>query len=222
MRREETAALVRASGLPENLKVYLTAALRRGRGFSFTPALKRDPAAFLAACGRLLSGASAALGRPEDELLFCTGFGPSNLAPHRLEAAFAELAAAIFLDVQGFDGIELIGTCEGRTADISARKGGRRWAFEVRCLSAEGELDAELLAGKYGDKFPQAAAALKREGISAAAVLLVREPLACASFRADGRLHSLCAAALLPAAKKKTAVHLCVLDRGLFGASPAW
>jgi hypothetical protein len=221
MRREAILALLAGSALPEGLKSYLAAALRRGRGFSFTQELKRDPEAFLASCGRLLGAASRALGRPGEELLFATGFGLANLAPHRLEAAFAELRAALFLHGQGFSCVELVGTCARPSADLSAEKDGLRWAFEVRCLSAEGELDAGLLAGKYQDKLPQAGAALKRRGFDRAAVVLVRGPLAPGTFRAEPALEALAAAAL-PAEKRKTAVRLCLLDRGRFGVSAAW
>lgn len=220
MKREELSSLVGASALPAGLKAYLAAALKRRRPFSFTAALKKEPRLFLAAAGRLLGGAAAALGRPEEELLFATGFDPANLAPQRLEAAFAELQAALLLAGEGFSPIELIGTNSGRTADISAAKAGLRWAFEVRCLSAGGRLDAGLLAGKFRAKLPQAGNALKKYGFDRAAVVLVRSPWSFGGFSADPALAALAAGALPE--KKRPAVHLCLLDRGRFGVCPPW
>lgn len=221
MKREEIAGLVGACALPEGLKAYLAAALKRRRPFSFTAALKKDPAIFLASAGRLLAGASAALGRPEAQALFATGFDPANLAPQRLEAAFAELLAAMLLRGEGFSSIELIGTNSGRTADVSAARDGLRWAFEVRCLSAPGRLDAGLLTGKFRSKLPQAANALKKYGFDRAAVVLVRSPWDSDGFVPDPALAALAADARARG-KKKPAAHLCVLDRGRFGVAPRW
>lgn len=221
MRREELAGLVAASGLPAGLKSHLAAALARGRPFSFTAALKGDPRGFLRSASRLLAGAAAALGRPPEEVLFATGFRPSNLAPRRLEAAFAELLAAMLLREEGFSSIELIGTNGGRTADLSAVKAGLRWAFEVRCLSAGGRLDAELLAGKFRSKLPQARNALKKYAFDRSAVALVRAPLDFEDFTADPGLAALAAAAC-PPEKRRPAAHLCVVDRGRFGVVPRW
>lgn len=221
MKRAEIAALVAGSALPEALKAYLAAALKRGRPFSFTAALKKDPQAFLAAAAGLLAGAAAALGRPSEEVLFATGFEPSNLAPQRLEAAFAELQAALLLRAEGFAEIELIGTASGRTADISAFRNGLRWAFEVRCLSAAGRLDGALLEGKFRSKLPQARNALKKYGFDRAAVALVRSPWLFGGFSADPGLAALAAAAC-PTEKKRPAAHLCILDRGRFGVCPPW
>lgn len=221
MRREELSVLVGASALPEGLKAYLAAALSRGRPFSFTAALKKDPRRFIASAAGLLAGAAAALGRPPGEVLFATGFEPSNLAPRRLEAAFAELLAAMLLRSEGFSGIELIGPNSGRTADLSAARDGLRWAFEVRCLAAAGELDGALLAGKFRSKLPQARNALKKYGFDRAAVALVRSPLLFEGFSPDPAVAAL-AAASCPPAKSRPAAHLCIVDRGRFGVCPPW
>lgn len=221
MKRPEIAALIAGSGLPEGLKTYLASALRRGRPFSFTAALKKEPAGFVGAVARLLAGAAAALGRPPGEVLFATGFDGSNLAPHRLEAALAELLAVLLLREQGFSELELIGTNSGRTADIAARKDGLRWAFEVRCLSAGGKLDGELLGGKFDRKLPQARNAMKKYGFDRAAVVLAREPWRFAGFEPDPALAALAAAAR-PPGKRQEAVHLCLADRGRFGVYPCW
>lgn len=221
MKRPEIAALIAGSGLPEELKAYLACALRRGRPFSFTAALKKEPAGFLAAVTRLLAGASAALGRPAGEVLFATGFEASNLAPHRLEAALAELLAVLLLREQGFSELRLIGTNSGRTADISGSKDGLRWAFEVRCLSAGKKLDGELLGGKFDRKLPQASNAIKKYGFDRAGVVLAREPWRFADFEADPGLAALAEAAR-PPEKRQAVVHLCLADRGRFGVYPRW
>lgn len=221
MRRRPALPAVAASGLPPALKLYLASAACRGRRFSFGPALKKDQAAFAAAVERLVAGAAAVLGCPGEEALFRTGFGANNMAPHRLEAALAELAAVLFLRAAGFSDISLVAPGPGRTVDISAVKDGLKWAAEVRCLTAAGASGAKLLGGKFEVKLPQARNAVKKYGFDRAAVVLVREPWGFVDFAADHELEALARAAYA-LARRPGPCALCLLDGGRSGVYPAW
>jgi len=220
MKKPSASDAVAASALPAEVKLYLAAALRRRLPFSLKPALRKDPRGVSAAAARLVAGSAAALGCSGAEALFATGFDPANMAPHRLEAALAELAAVLLLRREGFSGLELIRPNSGRTADISAEKSGLRWAFEVRSLQAGPAASAALLAGKFRAKLPQAKNAMKKYGFDRAAVILVREPWA-EGLAPDPGLAALAAAACA-AEMKKPAAHVCLLDRGRFGVHPPW
>ena len=210
-RRRAALPAVAASGLPPALKLYLSSAACRGRRFSFGPALKKDQAAFAAAVERLVSEAA----------LFRTGFGSNNMAPHRLEAALAELLAVLFLRAAGFSGISLIAPGPGRTADIAAVKDGLKWAAEVRCLAAGGVFGAELLGGKFESKLPQARNAVKKYGFDRGLVVLVREPWNFKAFVSDRRLAELAREAYALAERPGSA-RLCLLDAEGSGVYPAW
>lgn len=220
-RRRAALPAVAASGLPPALKLYLASAACRARRFSFGPALKKDQAAFAAAVERLVSEAAGVLGCSGEEALFLTGFGANNMAPHRLEAALAELLAVLFLRAAGFSGIGLIAPGPGRTADIAAVKDGLKWAAEVRCLTAGGVFDAELLGGKFGSKLPQARNAVKKYGFDRGLVVLVREPWNFKAFAPDQRLAELAREAY-SLAERPGSARLCLLDAEGSGVYPAW
>jgi len=222
MKKAVLRGLIDAAGLPPGLKLYLLGMLERKAVCSLRAPLKKDPAGFLSALGGLLAGGSLALACAEEEVLFATGFDAKNLAPDRLEAALAEILAALFLAGEGFEDLELIKPNRGRTADIAAARAGFAYAFEVRCLKGGGgRLDAGLLGGKYDRKFPQARNAVKKYGFDKAAVVFVREPCCFKSFVREPELTEL-AREVYEGKKSPRAAHVCVLDRGRCGVYPPW
>ncbi len=222
MKKAELTGLIAASSLPDGLKLYLQAMVSHKAPCSLRGGLRKDPAGFIATLSRLLAGGSMALGCSAQTALFATGFDVKNLAPNRLEAALAEILAALFLRGEGFAELKLIEPDLGRTADIAALRGGLSYAFEVRCLkSGGGPLGADLLVNKYDKKFPQARNAIKKYGFDRAGVVFVREPCAFAGFAADPELEGL-AHEVYSQKKSPRAAHICLLDRGRAGFYPPW
>ena len=214
--------LVDSSALPVELKVYLSGVLAGNLPSSLRETLKKDPEGFLAGAGGLLREAGLALGCAGDEALSRSGFDANNLAPDRLEAALAEMLALVFLRSEGFSRLGFIGRGSGKTADISAARGGLRYAFEV-CSARTGaaDLSVDFLELKYDKKIRQARASGKKGGLDRAGFILVSGPLFFSGFRPDGRLAGL-ARGLYERKNRPPATHLCLLAGGGAAVFPEW
>ncbi len=214
--------LVSASDLPEALRVYLSRFLSKNLPFSLKAALKKDPDGFLAGAAGLLREAGLALGCPGEKALCLSGFDPNNLAPDRLEAALAELLAVVFLRSEGFTGPGFIGRGAGKTADISASRGGFDYAFEVcSARTAAAGLTVDLLERKYDKKIRQAKASGKKRGLHRVGLVLLAGPLFFSGFGPDERLAGL-ARGLYERKKSPSATHICLLAGGRAAIVPAW
>lgn len=214
--------LVDGSDLPPALKLYLRGVLAANLPFSLREALKKDPAAFLAGAGALLREAGLALGRGGEEALSLGGFDGNNLAPDRLEAALAEMAALVFLRSEGFSRLAFIRRGVGKTADISAERGGLRYAFEV-CSARTGKegLSVDFLELKYDKKIKQARASGKKDGLGRAGFILVSGPPSFSGTGPDLRLTGL-ARDLYERKNRPPATHICLLAGGGAAVFPGW
>jgi len=219
------AGLIRsvdASALPAALKSYLRGVLAGNLPSSLREALKKDPEGFLSgACG-LLREAGLALGCAGDEALARSGFDGNNLAPDRLEAALAEMLALVFLRSEGFSRLGFIGRGAGKTADLSASRGGLNYAFEVcSARTAEADLSVDFLELKYDKKIRQARASGKKGGLDRAGLILVSGPPSFSGFGPDGRLAGL-ARGLYERKNRPSATHICLLAGGRASVFPGW
>lgn len=168
----------------------------------------------------LLRRAGEILGLPPERLLFETGCRP-GCAGRRLEAALAELEAAVSLAGQGFTAVRLLPPTQRLTADLAAERGGLGYALEVRRVGAKSSLCAgglrpgRVLAAKAAAKLRQASATRKRGGLARGGVVLVLaagcpgEPLALAREAWEG--------AGAPAGS-----HVCVVAGERCGVWPPW
>jgi hypothetical protein len=214
--------LVAASSLPEGVKEYLAAPASGGS--QLRKALKADPAGTINGLERLLGEAAGILGLGADTVLFVTGFDGNNLAGDRLDAALAELGAALFLRGEGFMELRLVERAAGRTADISGFRNGERYAFEVcrvrggafACVPAQ----AKQLSVKYAAKKAQLAAYCKKTGCRAGGVILVTGMPAFESFTADPRLEELAEAVRVGLSGSLPPV--CLLCGGSCAVFPPW
>jgi hypothetical protein len=222
MRKAELARLIGASSLPEGVKRYL-AAPAAGNS-QLRKALKADPAGALAGLEGLLGEAAGILGLTAESVLFVTGFDGNNLAGDRLDAALAELGAAVFLRAAGFGGLRLIERAQGRTADIAGLRGGVVHAFEV-CrvrgeVFSEGPAQVKLLAAKYAAKRTQLAAYCKKAGCSAGAVIFVTGATARGGFAPELRLAALAEQVSCGLGGNRPPV--CLLCGRGYGVFPPW
>lgn len=148
-----------ASGLPPAVRLCLA-----GAGPALRAGARRDPG-FLAGLGAFLAAAGDALGLGAPEALCFSGYRPGDATPGRLEAALAELGAALLLRAEGFTGIRPVARAAGRTADLRAERGGSEYYFEVRFVGGElGPAPERRLAAKFRSKAPQVRTSLKRSG----------------------------------------------------------
>lgn len=214
--------LVDASALPAALKAYLSRVLGGNLPLSLKETLKKDPDAFLAGVSGLLREGGLTLGRGGDEALALSGFDANNLAPDRLEAALAEMTALVFLRSEGFSRLGFIGRGVGKTADISAARGGLRYAFEV-CSARTGKegLSVAFLELKYDKKIRQARASGKKDGLDRAGFILVSGPPSFSGAGPDERLAGL-ARGLYERKNRPPATHICLLAGGGAAVFPAW
>jgi len=214
--------LIGASALPAALKAYLGGVLARNLPSSLRAALKKDPEGFIAGAGGLLRGAGLALGCAGDEALSRSGFDGNNLAPDRLEAALAEMLALAFLRSEGFFSLGFIGRGAGKTADISASRGGLNYAFEVcSARTAEADLSVDFLELKYDKKIRQARASGKKGGLDRAGLILVAGPPSFSGFIPDERLAGL-ARGLYERKNRPPSTHICLLAGGGGAVFPGW
>lgn len=223
MDKAATLKLIAASGLPEGVKKYLSAPASGGS--QLRKELKANPAGTIKGLERLLGEAAGILGLDADTVLFVTGFDGNNLAGDRLDAALAELGAALFLRGEGFTDLRLIERSAGRTADISGLRHGERYAFEVCRVRGEafvpGPAQAKQLGVKYRAKKAQLAAYCKRSGCLAGGVILVAGPAAFSVFEADPLLAGL-AAAVPGQGRAPGLTPVCLLCRGGAAVFPSW
>jgi hypothetical protein len=222
MNRAGLLELLAASGLPEGVKKYL--ALSAGPS-QLRRSLKADAAGTLAGLERLLGEAAGILGLRADAVLFVTGFDGNNLAGDRLDAALAELRAAVFLRGEGFSGLALVERARGRTADLCGARNGREYAFEVCRVRGEsfgsGAARAGALREKYAAKKAQLSAYCKRSGCLPGGVILVTGPAEFTELAPDAALGALAAAVLGPGPGPGLPP-LCLLCRGGAAVYPAW
>lgn len=90
-----------------------------------------NPEMVIPAVNSMFRTASRITGLDSDEILRRTDFHPNDVAPERIESAFAEVRAINFLDVEGFVDIEPLRAGKGKKADISARREHTPYAVEV-------------------------------------------------------------------------------------------
>lgn len=225
--------------LPLQVKEYLSAFADSGADSEFRRALKADPARLLADISRLIDRAAAVTGILREAVLFATGFHPGNLAPVRLEAALAELRAADFLAGESFSAVCLVPGARGKTADITASRGGNTYAFEVRCVTGfrgsapasffdkegrlrpAGEKAVALLVKKYRKKMPQAAVSKKKAGLSHCGLVLVTSINDFSPFNETNGMKTL-AKAVYERTGSRPGEHICLLAGGQAAVFPDW
>lgn len=183
-------------------------------------ALKKDPA-LAAAIEDLLSRAGALLGRPAGDVLFCTGFERGDRTPGRLDAALAELGAALFLAQEGFTDIGPVARSAGRTADLAAARGGAAYLFEVRLVRGGfgGNVPARLSA-KCEKKSAQLRAGLKKSGAALGGIVFVGGLPCTGGFRRSAALEGLAAQVVVPA--RRRGLHVCLLSGCETAVVPPW
>lgn len=200
------------AGLPPAVSGCLRAA-----GKEFRAAARKDPEGFGRELRLLLQAAAGLFGCTAEEALFLTGFDKNDTTPARLEAALAELRAAVFLESEGFSGIRPLARSAGKTADLAAERGGRRYVFEVRWVSGGFGADAvRRLKAKCRRKAAQAGTAAKKSGASARGVVLVEGVRSGAGSSA--RLAET-ALAVSPAAN---GAHVCLISGRGSAVCPPW
>ncbi|MGD9643628.1 MAG: hypothetical protein AB7V08_12920 [Elusimicrobiales bacterium] len=183
-------------------------------------ALRRDPAA-AGRLNELLSSAGALFGCQAGEALFYTGFDRDDATPGRLDAALAELRAALFLAGEGFTGVRPLGRAECRTADLAAARGGEEYLFEVRWVSGGFGADAvKKLSAKCERKGVQLRAALKRAPGGRGGIIFVAGPLFAASALSAPGLAA--AAREVCAAQTRPGLHICLLAGDAAAVCPPW
>lgn len=207
--------LLAAADLPPAVSGCLAAA-----GPELRAALKGDPS-LIKKLKKFLDAAGAVLGLPAGTALFSTGFAPGDRTPGRLEAALAELRAALFLRSEGFDGIRAVERAAGKTADLRARRNGMEYFFEVRRVT--GSLDGDpvkRLAAKLEKKSAQVRTTLKRHGGSAGGIIFAAGPLDLGAFRRSRALLETARAA--HSSQARPGLHVCLLEGGGCAVFPPW
>jgi hypothetical protein len=222
MKKEGLLKLIGDSALPAALKAYLAGMLVRKLPSSLREALKKEPEAFLAGTAGLLREAGLALGCSGGEALARSGFDAANLAADRLEAALAELLAVVFLRSEGFSALGFIRRGIGKTADISAERGGLHYAFEVcSTRTAAGALSLDFLELKYDKKIRQAKVSSKKRGPGRACLVLAAGPVSFRGFFPDEELAAL-ARGLYERKNRPLNTHICLLAGGRAAVFPPW
>lgn len=202
-----------ASGLPPAVRLCLANA-----GPALRAAERRDPG-FFDALGEFLSASGEALGLPPGEALGASGYLAGDATPGRLEAALAELRAALFLRCEGFSEIKAVPRAAGRTADLSALRGGAEYHFEVRFVGEE--LGAvKRLAAKFGCKSAQVRTSLKRRGGGRGGVIFVAGLPRAGALKAAPALAA--AAEAVHAACGEKRLHVCLIEGERCAVYPPW
>lgn len=192
----------------------------RAAGPELRAALKKDPS-LAVEIEELLSRAGALLGRPAGDVLFCTGFERGDSTPGRLDAALAELGAALFLAQEGFAGIGPVARSAGRTADLAATRGGAAYLFEVRLVRGGfGANAAARLSAKCEKKAVQLRAGLKKSGAALGGMIFVGGLPCTGGFRRSVALEAVAAQVVVPA--RRRGLHVCLLSGCEFAVFPAW
>lgn len=222
MNKTDLVQFISGSSLPDPLKAYLGGVLAKNLPLSLRGALKKDPDRFVTGVCGLLREAGLALGCAGDKALFLSGFNGNNLAPDRFEAALAEMLAVVFLRSEGFSGLRFFSRGRGKTADISAARGGLAYAFEVcSARTAASGLSVDFLELKYDKKIKQARASGKKGGLDRAGLVLVAGPQFFSGFGPDERLAAL-ARGLYERKNCPRATHICLLAGGRAAVFPPW
>jgi hypothetical protein len=222
MDRAGILKFIAACGLPEGVKACLASTSAAKEGSALKKALRKDPAGLLAGIEGLLRGAAAILGVPEETSLFVTGFNANNRAPDRFEAALAELRAAVFLGGQGFTGLKQVEQTGSRSADLSGKRGGLVYVFEVCRLRDTGEpAGTERLRAKYAKKIRQVKVSRKKYGCALGGLVLLDGPLGFGPLVPDPALLSL-AAEVSPVKDRAGSEYLCLLRGNGYAVWPDW
>lgn len=204
------------AALPAPVRACLKAA-----GPGLKAAARKDPPGFAKELLGLLNSAAAALNSAPAEVLFLTGFDSCDGTPGRLDAALAELRAALFLRHEGFEDIRPVARAAGRTADLAASRGGREYLFEVRWVRGGfGAGAAARLSAKCEKKSAQLRAGLKRSGAELGGIIFVGEPLGFGKFRDSLELAAVAAAVTVPA--RRRGLHVCLVSGWDTAVSPPW
>ncbi|MDD2805727.1 MAG: hypothetical protein PHV33_09240 [Elusimicrobiales bacterium] len=203
------------SGLPPAVRLSLAAA-----GPELRAAARRDPG-FFAGLEAFFSAVSGALGLPPEKALCASGYLPGDATPGRLEAALAELSAALFLRGEGFSGIAAVPRAAGRTADLRAARRGLEYDFEVRFVGVDlGEGAVKRLAAKFRSKAAQVKTSMKRRGGGRGGVVFVAGLPFAGGLTPAARLAATAAAVSAACGEKK--IHICIVDGGGCAVFPAW
>lgn len=207
------------SALPGPVRACLKAA-----GPGLRAAAKKDPARFSKNISALLAAAAAALACGAPEALFLTGFEAGDCTPGRLDAALAELRAAVFLRAEGFSEICAVPRSAGKTADLRARRGGEDYLFEVRWVrggfggGAAGKLSAKCLK-----KAAQLRAGLKKTGAGRGGIIFAGEPLGFGRFRPSAALAAAAAAVTVPPRSGRAGnISVCLISGDEAAVFPPW
>lgn len=183
-------------------------------------ALRKAPA-LAAEIEELLSRAGALFGCPAGDVLFCTGFERGDATPGRLDAALAELGAALFLAGEGFTGLKPVGRTAGRTADLSALRNGEIYLFEVRQVRGGfGPGAAEKLSAKCLKKSAQLRSGLKSAGAGRGGLVFVAGLPCAGPFRRSAALTAAAAEVKVP--PRRTRLQVCLLSGPEAGVFPDW
>ncbi len=231
MGKDEVLGIIASSALPERLKLYLAASLGPRRGSRLGRLLKKDPVSLAGNLAALFRSAEEALAVDAGEAVSAAGFNYNNAAPGRLGAALAELRAAVFLRGEGFSGIQLLPQAASKTADLSACRGGKTYAFEVCCLAggpplaarvepAAGKLTA-LLCAKYRKKIAQARTCRKKSGLTNCGLFIALDPEGFGPPPDPDTLAAL-AAEVYRGSDIRPGEHLCLISGETAAVFPAW
>lgn len=183
-------------------------------------ALKKEPA-LAGEIEELLSRAGALFGCPAGDALFCTGFERGDATPGRLDAALAELGAALFLAGEGFTGLRPVPRTAGRTADLAARRGGGAYLFEVRLVRGGfGPCAAKKLSDKCLKKAAQLRSGLKSAGAGRGGLIFVGGLPCPGPFARTPGLDAAAAEVKVPA--RSSRLHVCLLSAAGSGVFPGW
>jgi len=241
MGKAEILELIEASGLAASVKEYCAGIIRSALSSSLKDALKADAAKVIENIDMLLTAGGDILGCSKEEVLFTTGFNKNNMAPERFESALAELRAVNFLHNEGFGGLELIGSGPKKSADISGIKDGRKYVFEVCCITRSNDLASvdhlfdglgaatatskkkpvDYLELKYDEKIVQVNSSRKEYGCERGGIFFVINAYNFVPFMDDKDLKEL--AGELHARKNKSRlVHVCLICGGSVAVFPDW
>lgn len=138
----DLVARLHVAGLPEAIVDHLVGCTQKAAYSRCLEAMRCQPDEVTAGVRRLIDEAAKITGLSNDELIGRTDFDPADLIHDRLDAAFAELRAVVWLRDEGFSDIRLVRGSQKkgqRRTDLLADRDGETYAFDVACSSAGAE-----------------------------------------------------------------------------------
>jgi hypothetical protein len=126
-----TKVLESRKHIPKELVKFVALCIEEGTTNRLVQELQLNEAATADALDGFFLRSSEATELDPAAVLSATGFSWRDLDPSRIESAIAQLRAIFFLDAQGFTDIKLIPTQAGRSSDMVAIRGKRKFAVEV-------------------------------------------------------------------------------------------